>query len=232
MLELLFPRRCLLCGGIPSDSHEDLCGECFDNIQLLPSPHCSCCAKPFESSEGGDHLCGNCIERPKAFERLFTGGAYTKTLRELIHLGKFSEREETIRPLLRFFLQREQNNFFPKHYDLLLCIPTTPRRLRKRGLHLAARVTRSLGKIYHRPFDLFALKKVRETPPQSELKGEERWTNVRNAFQIEGDSIRQARKVLLIDDVYTTGATLHEGTRVLKKAGVSKVDVLTLVRGV
>ena len=188
-------------------------------------------ANPFEA-EGLDHLCGDCLKRPKAFRKLFTGGAYTGTLKDLIHFSKFSEREESLRPLIRFFLQQEHCDFDPGAYDLWLCIPTTSKHLRQRGIHLAARIMQSLSKVYRGQSSLKALVKIRDTEPQFSLKGEARWKNVRGAFQVNSEVIEKAQKVLLVDDVYTTGATVHEAAKTLKKEGVQEVDVLTLARGV
>ncbi|OGQ57819.1 MAG: hypothetical protein A3I75_04275 [Deltaproteobacteria bacterium RIFCSPLOWO2_02_FULL_50_16] len=231
MLEFIFPRRCLLCYRVPHDAWEDLCPSCVSNIHRLRLPHCTCCAKPFEAP-GEYHLCGDCLKHPKAFRKLFTGGEYGGSLKDLIHLGKFSEREDVLRPLVRFLLQQDRVGFAPEDYDLLTCIPTTPRRLRQKGLHLAARLVQTLGKIYRLPVDPFGLRKVRETPLQFELNERERWKNLKGVFQTSSNFKKGIKKVLLVDDVYTTGATLHEGAMALKKAGVVVIDGLTLARGV
>jgi ComF family protein len=232
MLDLILPHSCLLCGLAPIKNRENVCDSCWSAAETIRSPHCSCCLKPFDQIQGDNHLCGECMARPKNFHRHFTGGAYKKVLRELIHQAKFSEREEAVTPLVHFFLQQEKHEFDPTSYDLLTCVPTTPRRLWRRGVHLAAYLAQRLGSIYRCPTDIFLLKKTRETKPQSDLKERERWTNVHGAFAVGSPVGSIVKRVLLIDDVYTTGATLSEGTRTLKQAGVTHVDVLTLARGV
>lgn len=111
-------------------------------------------------------------------------------------------------------------------------VPLHPKRLRWRGFNQSILLAREVSRAYSVPMDPFSLRRVRETPPQTELNEEERRRNVRGAFALAPGRSIERRNVLLVDDVYTSGATVNECVRTLRKSGARKVFVLTLARAV
>ncbi|HLA50789.1 MAG TPA: ComF family protein [Thermodesulfobacteriota bacterium] len=115
-------------------------------------------------------------------------------------------------------------------HDLVVPVPLHKKRLKERGFNQSLFLAKGLAGIYNLPVDYLNLKRIRATDPQVNLKGEDRINNVRGAFAAEDRAVFKDKRVLLIDDVYTTGATVLECSRVLKKAGVKDINVLTLAR--
>lgn len=116
--------------------------------------------------------------------------------------------------------------------EVIMPVPLHPKRLRWRGFNQSILLAREVSRAYSVPMDPFSLRRVRETPPQTELNEEERRRNVRGAFALAPGRSIERRNVLLVDDVYTSGATVNECVRTLRKSGARKVFVLTLARAV
>lgn len=114
--------------------------------------------------------------------------------------------------------------------DRIIPVPLHPKRLRWRGFNQSLLLARQVGRMYGLPVDPFVLYRHKETPPQTRLTEEERRRNVRRAFSIKGQSSLTGQSLLLVDDVYTSGATVNECSRALKQAGAKEVYVLTLAR--
>jgi ComF family protein len=117
-------------------------------------------------------------------------------------------------------------------FDLTIPVPLHPKRLRWRGFNQAVILAREVGRLWEIPVDPFLLLRSRETPPQTELREDERRKNVRGAFTVNPRKSVQGKKLLLVDDVYTSGATVNECSRTLLRAGAKQVQVLTLTRTV
>jgi ComF family protein len=120
--------------------------------------------------------------------------------------------------------------FFAKAYDVIIPVPLHLERLRWRGFNQALLLSRTIGATYGIVVDPFLLERNRPTAPQTQLTGKERYTNVKGAFFVSTPAQVKDKRVLLVDDVYTSGATVHECARTLTKAGALVVDVFTLAR--
>jgi len=116
--------------------------------------------------------------------------------------------------------------------DRIIPVPLHPKRLRWRGFNQALILAREVGRLWRLPVDPFILRRSRETPPQTELSEEERTKNVRGAFAVDPRKSVEGESLLLVDDVYTSGATVNECSRALQRAGAKEVHVLTLARTV
>ena len=116
--------------------------------------------------------------------------------------------------------------------DLILPVPLHPKRLRWRGFNQALLLARQLSRAYGIATDPLVLRRIKETPPQTQLNEEERRRNVRDAFALAPGRSLEGKKILLVDDVYTSGATVNECSRTLKKSGVERVFVVTLARAI
>lgn len=222
----IFPPRCLACREILVCG-DWLCGPCERIFPDLPSAHCPRCALPFPSPHTGAHICGECLqeEGSGSLGRVWALGLYRGVLAKIVTRLKYG-REEA----LAFRLGRElAKKLTVGMADLVVPVPLHVRRLRQRGFNQSAWLARSLAKEIRVPYAPTLLFKKDKTVPQTGLSKEERWTNVRNSFTVRGDKV-VGKKILLVDDVYTTGATLASCARVLKKAGAEEINAIVVAR--
>jgi ComF family protein len=217
-----------------------LCSGCLKNIRPAASPLCPVCGVVYESRHGDDHLCGECLAFPKHFDAARAFGVYDSALMSLIHHFKYRGRPRLAVGLGQLLAAAYMDHYDHRPPDLVAPVPLHPRRLRKRGFNqayllagqLLRRVASEAGADASPRLERELLRRRRATPPQTGLGRRQRWVNIRNAFEVgDSASVRQ-RRVLLVDDVLTTGATANECARVLKAAGADRVDILTLARGV
>jgi len=159
-------------------------------------------------------------------------GYYKGTLREAIHRWKYEEKSY----LTLFFGEKLAVGFHrywdPQSFDLLIPVPLHPKRLRERGFNQALLLVKELSQRTRIPYSKGLLRKRIPTPPQVNLSGGEREKGVRGSFHIQKDEEIKGKSILLVDDVYTTGATVNECSKVLLKAGAERVDVLTIAHAI
>ena len=231
--DVIFPPRCLTCGVI-MDSHGPLpfCPPCSAGIRFIRSPLCPSCGIPFASPEGEDHLCGECLvtERPYAVARAV--GYYEETLLTAIHLFKYRGRTGIGEVLGKIMADFAGGIWDMNVFSLILPVPLHRKRLRERGFNQAVILARELSKKFSIPLDFTALRRKVPTAPQVGLGREERSANVRGAFAVRKPERIADRRILLVDDVFTTGSTLAECAGVLMRAKAEAVAVLTLARAV
>jgi ComF family protein len=159
-------------------------------------------------------------------------GYYEGTLREAIHRWKYEEKGY----LTSFFGEKLAEGFHQhwgfQSFDLLIPVPLHPKRLRARGFNQALLLVKELSQRTRIPYSKRVLRKEVPTPPQVHLSGRERERGVRGSFHIQNEKEIEGKTILLIDDVYTTGATVNECSKILLKAGAERVDVLTLAHAI
>lgn len=233
IIDLIFPPRCPICRRLMEGSHPPgVCPQCQGEIKFIESPLCSLCGLPFTADEGEDHLCGSCLTEKRYFTTARAVAIYQGALREAIPRFKYrmhSPLAKTLGSILANNCQRFLDLFA---YDLVIPVPLHKLRLRERGFNQALVLAREIKKRFPLPLDYLNLQRTRDTQPQTNLKEKERRRNVRKAFELRDGQKVKGKRILLIDDVYTTGATVNECSRVLKKAGAKRIDVLTLARAV
>ncbi|MBI3754617.1 MAG: ComF family protein [Deltaproteobacteria bacterium] len=145
---------------------------------------------------------------------------------DAIHRFKYNGKTSLAKPLGRIMT----DEFLANNYDLIVPVPLHKTRLTERGFNQSLFLAREIAAIYNLPIDYLNLKRIRPTDPQINLRGADRIANVRGAFAVEKAAVFKDKKILLIDDVYTTGATVTECSNILKKAGAKAVSILTLAR--
>ena len=231
--DVIFPPRCLTCGVI-MECHGPLpfCPPCSAGIRFIRSPLCPSCGIPFASPEGEDHLCGECLvtERPYAVARAV--GYYEETLLTAIHLFKYRGRTGIGEVLGKMMADFAGGIWDMKLFERIVPVPLHRRRLRERGFNQSMILARELSKRFDIPLDFTSLRREVFTPPQVGLGREARSANVHGAFAVRHPERIAGRRILLVDDVYTTGSTLAECARVLIRAQAEAVAVLTLARAV
>ncbi len=231
--DLIFPPRCMTCGVVLKE-HGALpfCPQCTAGIHFIRSPLCSLCGIPFPDTEGGDHLCGECLvtRRPYAVARAV--GLYDETFLKAIHLFKYRGRIGIGKVLGKMMADFAGGIWDMNVFSVIIPVPLHRKRLRERGFNQAVILARQIAKHFALPLDFMTLKRAVSTAPQVGLGREDRSVNVRGAFAVRKPERVAGKTVLLVDDVSTTGSTLTECARTLLKAGADSVAVLTLAKAV
>ena len=219
ILNLLFPVTCIHCHApVQERRWGGACPECWSSLIRLEPPFCVKCGEPAPAIEG---LCGLCIKDEHAFDFARSALIFTRTLREIIHHLKYSDRVSLAKPLgniLRECLDRE-----PFTGNLIIPVPLHPSRERERGFNQAELIATRVG----RPVATHLLRRRKNTQSQTGLTRNQRKRNLAAAFETRGEV---KGTVIVVDDVYTTGSTMNEIARTLKRAGAERVEVLTVAR--
>ncbi len=227
ILDFILPPLCPIC-KTKVLSHHGLCSDCFSKIHFISRPYCEICGKPFEFDIPEDHLCGSCCKKIPLFTKARSAFLYDSFSAKLILPFKHSDHLE-LTPLLIKFLYRAGLDLFDET-DLIIGVPLHRFRYMKRKYNQADVLAKSLAEKVRKPYYSGILIRTRSTASQGHMKSDERKRNVAGAFGIKNAHLIKGKNVLIIDDVFTTGATLNECTKVLKKNGAKNVFVLTLAR--
>jgi len=222
--DYLLPPTCILCGNPGYDSR-DICTCCY---QHLPKNNQCCyrCAAQLEITTNTPTLCGRCLSGQPAFDETYESFIHQGAIRHLINNLKFNAHYKNAR-LLGLLLadHLKQSAELP---DLIIPVPLHKARYRERGFNQAIEIARTVSKELHIPLDLSSCNRHRDTLHQTQLSAKKRRKNIKNAFSVIKPI--HARHVAILDDVMTTGSTVHELASVLKKNGVSRVDVWVCAR--
>jgi len=231
-LRFIVPVDCLACGTrLQDDPVPGVCRRCWDLIMPLKGPCCAHCSQPFVSpaavSHSPNHHCQDCMERRPAFTRAWTLYPYFPPLREAICAFKYRGKIGLAKPLARLMIDALPPDL---DADLILPVPLHSSRLRSREFNQSLLLADHLARHLDLPVSIHELVRVQATDPQTTLPRTMRLKNVRHAFAVRSPHIVAGRRILLIDDVFTTGATLHECAAALLAAGATSVFALTLAR--
>jgi len=200
------------------------------------SPLCPTCGAPFHTHADADHACAHCLRHPPRFGRARACTLYDAAdtrhhpLKSVLQQYKYNRDVWLARPLAALLVERAP--FAVGAYDVLMPVPLHVQRLRWRGFNQAQFLAQPLARATGVTLDPHSLQRVRPTRPQVDLDEKERRQNVAGAFRVARPQQVKGRSILLVDDVYTTGATVNECSGVLLRAGAKRVDVLVLARAV
>jgi ComF family protein len=199
--ELIFPDNCLLCRQFLNSRHQrQLCPKCLGSLVFNPGP----------------------------FEHAWSVCLYNETAQKLLHAFKYNSKTslcKTFVPLMINFIDRHHIPL--QEFDLITPIPLHPVKLRERGYNQSALLSLGLSRHYGILHTENVLIRQKMTPTQTELGAKQRWTNMEGAFRIKNPTDVDGKSVVLVDDLFTTGATVHNAAETLKTAGAAKVEVLT-----
>ncbi len=217
-----------------------LCPNCLSEVVRVESPLCICCGIPFKSRQGEDHYCGACTVSRKKFGIARAPLVYDRIITEVIHCFKYRGKIQLARPLGELLLTAFMSFWDKDSIDIILPVPLHSSRFRRRGFNQADLLIRNWPEMAARRFCDFSPIRIERdlltrkfpTAPQTALGRAQRAVNIKNAFDLNREEAIVDKRVLLIDDVYTTGATVNECGRLLLSRGVHQVDVLTLARAV
>jgi len=230
--DICFPPVCLACNTglatVPDRRDIFLCPACLAQVTLLHEPLCRWCGKIFPNAAGANHLCGACLKHGWHFTCARSVFLYQGVMADAIRSFKYGDNRAALSAFaaLKETLPHLRGMQEP---DLILPVPLHRERLRHRGFNQALVLARILFPELQARIETTALVRTRRTAPQTGLSGAGRRKNIRGAFRAV-DAKVAGRKILLIDDVFTTGTTVNECARVLCRAGARDVQVLTLAR--
>jgi ComF family protein len=229
-LAALLPPRCLLCGRTVES--EALCAACWGELRFLAAPVCESCGIPFEADPGPGAVCGACAIAPPVFARARAAFVYDPASRGLVLGFKHGDRTDAA-PAFGAWLQRAGTDLLADA-DMLVPVPLHWTRLFARRYNQAALLAREVAARAGRPIDASLLVRRRRTPPQGALGRAARERNLAGAIAVPVKARARIvdKRILLIDDVLTTGATAETCARALMGAGARAVDVLTLAHTV
>ena len=226
-LDSLLPPQCLGCSALVEESGT-LCSVCWGEITFLGPPQCHVCGLPFEYDLGEGALCGACVRRAPVYRRARAALAYDPASRGLVIAFKHADRTDAA-PAYGRWLARAGSGLIAES-DLIAHVPLHWTRLFTRRYNQAALLAQALGRQSGLPVAPDLLVRRRRTPSQGGLSPYRRRRNVSGAFAVRPKRQLEGLGVLLVDDVFTTGATVAACCRALLKAGAGSVDVLTLAR--
>ncbi len=237
LIDIIYPPRCHICGRYlsfdkdhPSSHH--LCNDCSANLIPITHPICTVCGHPFPTSKGQDHLCENCLRKRPWYDFVRSPYLYSGPLMEAIQRFKYNS-ETHLTSSLGTLLSSFARAWVPDQPAadfLTIPVPLHRRRLKERGFNQSLLLAKVLASDLGTQLDYLSLIRKRYTRAQTGLKKEERRRNVKDAFSVIYPDIIKDKKIILVDDVFTTGHTLNECARTLKKSGATCVICLTLAR--
>ncbi len=228
---LLYPPACVVCQRtVPAGEY--LCGPCAEKMPTIREPACRVCSQAFAGVMPGPFTCAECEERRFAFECNVSARRLAGLTRDLVHRFKYGDEHYLRRPLghwLAEALACDLRLSGGPPVSALVPVPLHPRRRRERGFDQAEALCRVVAKRTRLPV-WNALRRVRYTETQTRLARSERLENLRGAFAPGKRRPVGGAHLILVDDVFTTGATVDECARVLRRAGAASVRVLTVAR--
>jgi ComF family protein len=229
--DIIFPPRCLACDGI-INQHSDqvFCSVCLEKISFITGSFCPICGLPFLDSPAGSHICGNCLEKKPYYTKARAVAAFKTVIMDAIHKFKYGRSISTGHALGSFMAGFSFPDFDFSEYSLLLPVPLHIKRLQERGFNQSLLLAKEIGKKYQLPVNFSLLKRCKFTLTQAGLNKAEREKNIKGAFSVTDKKKVAGKHIILIDDVYTTGATVNECAKVLLKADAQQVAVLALSR--
>jgi ComF family protein len=234
LLHAILPVQCASCNmALSGDPVPFFCRACWGSIQLLSGPFCPCCGRPFASAcalqYSPDHVCGACRSHHPAFTRAWSLYPYASPLREAVHLFKYNKKVSLANALGALM---DRGLIESVHVDVIIPVPLSLARLRTREYNQSLLLADRVSQARNIPLSYDNLVRIRETAPQTELSRAVRLKNLRRAFAVRRPQDMTGKRVLVIDDVFTTGTTVNECAKALRKAGASEVYVCTLARTV
>jgi len=228
IVDFALPPRCPGCGTITDAPHR-FCLGCWQSLRFLGEPCCSRCGYPFEYDGGEGVECGGCLADPPHYDRLRAAVAYGEVARKVALKLKYSGRPG-VAETLGHFMQRHLAG--EDAQAILVPVPLHRWRIWKRGYNQSALIAEALGRRTGIAVELGLIRRVKATPPLKGMGRRERALAVRGAFRTTeaGKEKVRERTVILVDDVYTSGATANACARLLKRSGAAAVNIICWAR--
>lgn len=232
-VDLIYPRNCRFCETPLAESEAGvICASCLATAKLIEPPFCERCALPFHGAVTDRFTCGYCKDLKFHFSRAVSACRAEGIVRESIHRFKYN-REMYYGPHLVAWLLAAAKRWIDwTKVDAIVPVPLYPRKQRLREFNQAEYLAAKLSRALNVPIRSRKLRRVKETVTQTTLDAKARAANLRDAFAVRRAEVFAGRRLVLVDDVFTTGATIDSCAKVLRIAGAEDVVALTVARGV
>jgi ComF family protein len=230
---IIFPRKCAVCKGpVSDDAVFEVCATCMTKFVQKPAHSCAVCAEPIdgEVADAGISKCGRCRTKAPQFDATFYGLRYEGTARELIHRFKFNRAFRLAATVSSPLCAELFSQPSAREADVIAPVPLHWRRNYERGFNQSYLIALEIGRALSKPVDANLLARRRHTKPQYALTAAERNDNIKGAFAVRRPETLEGKIVVLVDDIVTTGSTVSEAAKTLKKAGAKKVIVAAAAR--
>ncbi|QPQ56244.1 ComF family protein [Allosphingosinicella flava] len=227
-VDYALPPRCGACGTVTDGPHR-FCVACWQSLHFLGEPCCVRCGFPFDFARDAEEECGACLADRPPFDRLRAAVAYGPVARTVALKLKYARRPGVAETLARF-MARHARDLAPD--AVIVPVPLHRWRIWRRGYNQSALIAAALARLTGRAAVLDGLRRVKPTPPLRGMGRNARARAMRGAFAVtpEGKACFAGRPVLLVDDVYTSGATARVCAAVLNRAGAARVDIICWAR--
>lgn len=231
MLDIVYPRSCAGCRAASPENSPYLCWDCQASILFVQPPFCSQCGDPVSGYIDHEYICSFCADNHPAFDKARSVARYEGVVRQMLRDLKYNDAVWYARDLARMLEICARAHYDVSAIDVISAVPLYGSRQRQRGYNQSKVLAAELAKLMHKPFISKGFRRTRPTPTQTDLTAGERLANVKDAFTAASRGWIEGKRILLIDDVMTTGATVHEASRALKNSGAARVYALTVARG-
>ena len=228
LLDLIYPRRCAVCDNALPFGKKYICPKCAAKLIRVREPRCAKCGRPLDSQ--GTEYCRACLSTRHEFTYGFSLFMYNDAMRESIFRFKYGGRQEYAEFYARAIAKYLRAEILSFRASAIIPVPLHRRRMEERGYNQAELVAEKLGKLLNIPVKSDIVTRIRNTIPQKKLNSSERWKNLKKAFIISRNVV-ELERVIIFDDIYTTGSTIDSLSLSLKKAGVKDVFFITLSTG-
>ncbi len=226
ILDFLLPPTCPICHQ--KGLEVGVCFKCFSKLEFIGRQKCSVCGRPLDAVVPGMAVCGSCLKDKPYFHQAEAVFKYNDISKKLILPFKHGDHID-LKNLLVKWMSVNSAQLIERN-NILIPVPLHWSRLLKRKYNQSALLAKTLAQKHNKIYNPFVLIRIKRTKSQGHLSLKERKKNVKNVFSVKNPECIKGQSVLLIDDVYTTGATINECAKVLLKAGAKNVDVLTFAR--
>lgn len=231
LLDLVFPRVCVGCGGEPGAEGGHLCWDCRAAIVPLAGAMCDCCGDPVDGTPGVSYRCSWCQRDTPSFDLARSAVRYRGPACDAIQVMKYGAGMHVVGVWMPWLVACVRTNYTGIHFDAVTFVPMSPRHERERSYNQARLLAAGLALALDLPLETDAIARCRDTGTQTRLTMKQRRENVRGAFAaVRPDRVRN-RRFLLVDDVITTGATVNACAAALKEGGAASVHVVSVARG-
>jgi competence protein ComFC len=232
-LDLLYPRNCQCCGRpLTAAERGVVCADCLAGVKWIEPPFCERCALPFAGTVSGAFACGHCQGLVLHFRRAVAACRAQGIVRDCIHRFKYDRQMYFGSHLAEWLVTAGRRWVDWREVDVLVPVPLHPRKQRERQFNQAEWLAAAAGKAFGKPVLRRNLRRVKDTRTQTALDARARRANLREAFRVRNAEDVAGKRVALVDDVFTTGATLDACAKVLRGTGARDIIVLTVARGV
>lgn len=244
--QLLYPLKCLKCGAYIDPDRVDpytmeacFCDQCMkQGFYPIDTPFCTKCGLKFHNNFNGNHVCEDCLKTPLILDKVRAVAEYKGILKDAIPLFKYHSKLSAAKVFENLLFQAFSIQYASEPIDLILPVPLHKKKLRKRGFNQAFFLVRNFKKLYQQAFgqpplweiDIVSLTRIKNTHPQTGFDINLRKENMKSAFSVVFPETVKNKHILLIDDVFTTGATCNEAAKELLKHRAKKVSALVLAR--